>query len=71
MGWSQCKHGTGASLRIPFFASEDRVHKLSSPKLRAILDAVLFEPGRHLPLDATGVEVGWGVASVAIAREPV
>jgi hypothetical protein len=40
-------------LRLPlvctFFASEDRVHKLQSSKLRAILDSVIFEPGRHRP----------------------
>lgn len=46
-------------LRLPlcltFFASEDRVHKLQSPKLRAILDAVLFEPGKCLRLGDTGV----------------
>jgi hypothetical protein len=37
-------------LRLPlvltFFASDDRLHKLQSRKLRAILDSVLFEPGR-------------------------
>ena len=36
-------------LRIPlvvsFFASEDRIHLLQFPKLQALLDAVLFEPG--------------------------
>jgi hypothetical protein len=39
-------------LRLPlvltFFASEDRVHKLQSPKLKGILDSCLFEPGRYL-----------------------
>ncbi|KAJ8602501.1 hypothetical protein CTAYLR_001253 [Chrysophaeum taylorii] len=47
-------------LRIPlvltFFASDDRVHKLESPMLRGVLDAVLFEPGRHLALGSTDVE---------------
>jgi hypothetical protein len=46
-------------LRLPlvlaFFASDDRVHKLQSPKLKGILDSVLFEPGRYLRLGATGV----------------
>ena len=49
-------------IRLPlilnFFAGEDRVHKLVSSKLRAILDAVLFEPGKYLALSATGVEPG-------------
>ena len=39
-------------LRLPlvlaFFASDDRVHKLQSPKLKGILDSVLFEPGRYV-----------------------
>ena len=43
-------------LRIPlvvsFFASDDRIHSLQSPKLQALLDAALFEPGNHLPLDS-------------------
>ena len=47
-------------IRVPlvltFFASEDRVHKLSSSKLRAVLDSVLFEPGKYLHLHLTGVE---------------
>ena len=43
-------------LVLNFFAAEDRVHKLASSKLRAILDAVLFEPGRHLAMSDTGVE---------------
>ena len=46
-------------LRVPlvltFFASNDRVHKLGSKKLRRILDSVLFEPQRCLQMDATGV----------------
>jgi len=46
-------------LRLPlvlaFFASDDRLHKLQSHKLRAILDSVLFEPGRYLALDLVGV----------------
>ena len=47
-------------IRLPlvlnFFAAEDRVHKLASSKLQAILDSVLFEPGRHLAMSNTGVE---------------
>jgi hypothetical protein len=47
-------------LRIPlvltFFASDDRVHKLASGKLRGIVDSVLFEPGRHLSISDTDVE---------------
>ena len=39
-------------LRLPlvltFFASDDRVHKLQSSKLKGILDSVLFEPGKYL-----------------------
>lgn len=46
-------------LRLPlvltFFASEDRVHKLQSRKLRDILSSVCFEPGRHLSVLNTGV----------------
>ena len=42
-------------LVLTFFASEDRVHKLASRPLRGLLDAVLFEPGRHLGLAATAV----------------
>ena len=42
-------------LRVPlvlsFFATEDRIHKLQSAKLRGILDSVLFEPGRYLHID--------------------
>ena len=42
-------------LRVPlvlsFFATEDRIHKLQSAKLRGILDSVLFEPGRYLHVD--------------------
>jgi hypothetical protein len=49
-------------IRLPlvlnFFAGEDRVHKLASSKLREILDAVVFEPGKFLSLNATGVEPG-------------
>ena len=37
-------------LRIPLvlslFATEDRLHSLRSPELQALLDSVLFEPGR-------------------------
>ena len=47
-------------LRIPlvvsFFASDDRIHALQSPTLQALLDAALFEPGNHLPLDCAGRE---------------
>jgi len=50
---------TAPYIRLPlvlaFFASDDRVHKLQSPKLKGILDSVLFEPGRYLRLTATGV----------------
>jgi hypothetical protein len=46
-------------LRLPlvltFFASDDRLHKLQSAQLRGILDAVLFEPGRHLSVEREGV----------------
>lgn len=46
-------------LRLPlvltFFATDDRLHKLTSHKLRGILDSVLFEPGRYLALDLVGV----------------
>jgi len=46
-------------LRLPlvlaFFASDDRVHKLQSPKLKGILDSVVFEPGRWLAAADTGV----------------
>ena len=47
-------------LRIPlvasFFATDDRIHALQSRKLQALFDAVLFEPGSHLPLAAAGLE---------------
>jgi hypothetical protein len=43
-------------LIINFFAAEDRVHKLVSTKLQAILDAALFEPGKYLAISASGVE---------------
>lgn len=43
-------------LVLTFFASDDRVHKLQSLKLRNILDSLLFEPGRYLSVDMTGVE---------------
>ena len=43
------------TLVLTFFASEDRVHKLASKSLRGLLDAVLFEPGRHLALKDCGV----------------
>ena len=46
-------------LRIPlvfsFFATEDRIHKLQSEKLRDILDSVLFEPGKHLSVEFSNV----------------
>jgi hypothetical protein len=46
-------------LRLPlvltFFASDDRVHKLQSSKLKGILDSVLFEPGKYLKVSDTGV----------------
>ena len=39
-------------IRLPlvlnFFATEDRIHALQKKELRAIVDAVLFEPGRYL-----------------------
>ena len=47
-------------LRLPlvlnFFATDDRVHKLALPKLRDILDSVMFEPGRHLAMSLSDVE---------------
>jgi hypothetical protein len=43
-------------LVLNFFATDDRVHKLALPKLRDILDSVLFEPGRFLSLSLSGVE---------------
>ena len=47
-------------LRLPllltFFSSDDRIHKLQSIELRMILDSVLFEPGKYLRLDMSGVE---------------
>ena len=47
-------------LRVPlvtsFFASEDRIHLLQMPKLQALLDAVLFEPGAHLPAKCAELE---------------
>jgi hypothetical protein len=43
-------------LLITFFSTEDRIHKLQSPELRNILDSVLFEPGKYLPVDMGGVE---------------
>ena len=43
-------------LRIPlvlgFFASEERINALKSSKLCGVLEAVLFEPGRFLPIPA-------------------
>eukprot|EP00808_Paulinella_micropora_P006835 g75373.t1 len=42
-------------LVLSFFATEDRVHKLASTKLRRILDACIFEPGRYLSVKSTGV----------------
>ena len=42
-------------LVLTFFASEDRVHKLQSDKLKGIVDSVLFEPGRYLAMADTGV----------------
>eukprot|EP01012_Entosiphon_sulcatum_P009332 TRINITY_DN1521_c0_g2_i1.p1 TRINITY_DN1521_c0_g2~~TRINITY_DN1521_c0_g2_i1.p1 ORF type:complete len:4962 (-),score=1074.52 TRINITY_DN1521_c0_g2_i1:73-14958(-) len=48
---------TAPYLRVPlvlgFFASADRVHTLRSQQLQDVLDAVLFEPQRHLPLDCS------------------
>jgi hypothetical protein len=42
-------------LRIPLvlslFATEDRIHSLRSEELQEVLDAVLFEPGTHLPAE--------------------
>ena len=47
-------------LRIPlvvaFFASDDRIHSLQSRQLQNLLDAVLLEPGNHLPLSSAGLE---------------
>jgi hypothetical protein len=47
-------------LRIPlvasFFASDDRCHSLQSPQLQALFDAVLFEPGAHLPHASAAME---------------
>lgn len=47
-------------LRIPlvvsFFSSEDRIHLLQVPKLQALLDAVLFEPGSFLPARSAELE---------------
>jgi thiol-disulfide isomerase/thioredoxin len=47
-------------LRIPlvisFFASEDRIHLLQAPKLQALFDAVLFEPGTFLPKHSAELE---------------
>ena len=40
---------------MTFFASDDRVHKLQSAKLKGILDSVLFEPGAYLRMRDTGV----------------
>lgn len=41
-------------LRIPlvlsFFASEDRIHALRSKDLQAVVDSVVFEPGKYLKL---------------------
>jgi hypothetical protein len=48
---------TAPYLRIPlllsFFAQQDRVGALANPKLQAVLDCALFEPGYWLPKDAT------------------
>ena len=41
---------------LTFFASDDRVHKLQSKKLRNIVDSLLFEPGKYLSVEMTGVE---------------
>jgi hypothetical protein len=43
-------------LILTFFSTEDRIHKLQSPELRAIFDSVLFEPGKYLRMDMTNVE---------------
>uniref|UniRef100_A0A7S1J653 ubiquitinyl hydrolase 1 n=1 Tax=Eutreptiella gymnastica TaxID=73025 RepID=A0A7S1J653_9EUGL len=37
-------------LVLAFFATADRIHTLRNPQLQDVLDAVLFEPGQHLPL---------------------
>ena len=42
-------------LILTFFASEDRIHKLQSEELRLILDSVMFEPGKCLKVEMTGV----------------
>ena len=46
-------------LRIPLiislFSTEDRIHSLRSEELQNVLDAVLFEPGIHLPCQAGAV----------------
>ena len=41
---------------VTFFASDDRLHKLQSGRLRAIVDSVLFEPGRHLASNLLDVQ---------------
>jgi len=47
-------------LRIPliaaFFATDDRIHALAMLKLQKLLDAALFQPGAHLPLESAGLE---------------
>ena len=65
-------------LRIPlvvsFFASEDRIHVLQAPKLQALLDAVLFEPGTFLPARCAELEPqdvpGSTVQTLSPPREP-
>ena len=51
---------TAPYIRLPlllsFFSSEDRIHKLASPDIRLILDSVMFEPGKYLSMEMTGVE---------------
>ena len=45
-------------MRIPlllnFYASEDRIHCLRSEKLRGMLEACMFEPGKHLDIGNAG-----------------
>ena len=41
-------------IRIPlilsFFSNDDRIHTLKNKELQAILDSILFEPGKYLPI---------------------
>jgi hypothetical protein len=43
-------------LVLQFFSSNDRIHKLSSHKLRGIVDGVLFEPQACLEAHVTNIE---------------